>query len=393
MPLSVRPRGTEKRTLVSNHLMRIARSTLSWIVALFGILLSLMAIMRVSRVPVFRDDLPPDWLQASVFALLALVPPLSIMFALRNRRQAGVLLLAASPLVGANWYLWFRSLDSRLPDSVLEYLIPSLCLAIPGTFFFLTARAGWPPLVSTRKKRLIAGSSLLVVWLFFGFLSAICQHDIWGERQGPCRDSSPVLFARKFPNHVTFTGRVVFAQNSYWCIMRAEHRYWGVPWWFPGFVVVRGYFRQGERGEYLVDGSRDGGLVLHFLPVVEPYPCCHTAPVEEAKADLRVLDTGGPKWGVRIVGTVHRGYYEFGHAFPGATVFIKGPGGIISATTDQEGIYDRAGLPPGHYTVQVDSGGPVDRHSYREGDVQPGEAWGGTLYALTYASPTAAPGR
>jgi len=37
----------------------------------------------------------------------------------------------------------------------------------------------------------------------------------------------------------------------------------------------------------------------------------------------------------------------------GAQVEITGPQGIITATTDREGIYDVAGLPPGKYQVRL----------------------------------------
>jgi hypothetical protein len=37
----------------------------------------------------------------------------------------------------------------------------------------------------------------------------------------------------------------------------------------------------------------------------------------------------------------------------GARVEITGPQGIIMATTDGEGIYDIAGLPPGKYQVRL----------------------------------------
>ena len=42
----------------------------------------------------------------------------------------------------------------------------------------------------------------------------------------------------------------------------------------------------------------------------------------------------------------------------GAQVEITGPQGIIAATTDREGIYDVAGLPPGKYQVRL----PVSRN-------------------------------
>jgi hypothetical protein len=68
-------------------------------------------------------------------------------------------------------------------------------------------------------------------------------------------------------------------------------------------------------------------------------------------------------------------------------VIVTGPGGSVAITTDQEGIFDIAGLPAGHYSVQVK---PENLRSYfnrAEGDVKSGEIWGATLIAHAAQTP------
>jgi hypothetical protein len=66
----------------------------------------------------------------------------------------------------------------------------------------------------------------------------------------------------------------------------------------------------------------------------------------------------------------------------GVRVLIAGPGGNISTTTDQQGIYNLVGLPAGHYSVQVESESQQD-HFYgkAQSDVKSGEVWGARLVA------------
>ena len=380
--------GTTGSIAVSNRQMRLLRSTISWVVTLLGILVSYVAIIELDTLPVLRDGFPPEWPRASLLAFLALFPPLAVAVALCSRRHAGLLLLTAAPVLGA-WSLFLPSEASTLLDSIQLLLISSLFFAIPGAFYFFTGRAGWPPLVAGGKLRVIVGGFLFTAWAAFGFIASVSKGVSWGDL--PRRWNSTVLYAQPFPDHVVFTGRVVLVGNAFpydkdssgWCVMRVEHRYWGLPVWALGLVVVRGYFKKGERGDYLVDGTRSPELTLHFLPVIEPYGGCHLARTAHAKADLRVLNDGPPRSGVRVVGWVYRDPDRQSAA--GAPVHITDPGGSTSVTTDLQGVYDRTGLPPGHYKVEVAYTGPIDdfnaQFSHREADVQAGEAWGGTLYA------------
>ena len=386
--------NAEITAAVSNHRVRLIQSTVSWFATLLGLLISILAIMQLDTAPVFGDDYPPDWPRASSLALLALVSALSVGLALKSRRQAGTLLLASSPLLGA-CNVWFHVRNAALPELIVVFGTGSLYFSIPGLFFLLTALAGWPPLVSSSRFagirttfRVSLCSLLLAAWVACGLFASVSRHENWSDFKTCYSGSSAVLSAKKFPGSVVLTARVVFVGNSLWlhydpdhsnwCVVRVEHRYWGVPWWTPGFAVLRGYFKKGERGEFLVDVRRSKGLLLHFLPIFEPYPCCHMMELSEAAVHLRVLSDGPPKSGVRIIGSVYTRVKGARHAAGSVNVLIEGPGGVISATTDQEGIYDQSGLPAGHYTVQVES---LDAavQSREEGDARIGEAWGATL--------------
>ena len=189
----------------------------------------------------------------------------------------------------------------------------------------------------------------------------------------------------RFPDHVVFTAKVVIVGFTFglptdlscWALVRVERRYWGLPAWAPDFVILRYYFRRGERGEYFVDGSRPG--LKRYLPIVETFVCDHTQPLDRAAVELRLLHDGPPKSGARIIGRV---YTEMPKPARGVTVLITGPTGRIRATTDSEGIYDVTGLPSGHYSARVDRDNRPEAPNYEEeADVEPGGVWEATLHA------------
>jgi hypothetical protein len=105
-------------------------------------------------------------------------------------------------------------------------------------------------------------------------------------------------------------------------------------------------------------------------------------PLDRAVADLRVLDDGPSKPGVRVIGRVYWDSYADSAPACGVQVLITGPGGAVSVTTDQRGVYDRAGLPAGHYSVRLADEGLRDHFNPgAEGDARSGEAWGASLIA------------
>lgn len=107
-----------------------------------------------------------------------------------------------------------------------------------------------------------------------------------------------------------------------------------------------------------------------------------TKPLSDATLELRLLDEGQPKSGVRIIGRAirHFGVGDWRPA-PGVTMRIMGPAGTLSTSSDQHGIYDAIGLPPGHYSVRAapeDDADTLPRENYEriEGELKTGDVWG-----------------
>jgi hypothetical protein len=86
---------------------------------------------------------------------------------------------------------------------------------------------------------------------------------------------------------------------------------------------------------------------------------------------------------VRVIGRAVRSD-NYREVIPGVRVIITGPEGSVTTATDQEGIYDVTGLPPGSYKVRAD----VYRERLQEYpscrergglDLKPGDVSGCTL--------------
>jgi hypothetical protein len=82
---------------------RFAKAAFSWITLTIGILLGFVILVRVGRVSMPIDRSSPDWfmqwLDFAGFFLLGLIFLIASFIALRDRRRAGILLLAFAPIV------------------------------------------------------------------------------------------------------------------------------------------------------------------------------------------------------------------------------------------------------------------------------------------------------
>lgn len=203
-----------------------------------------------------------------------------------------------------------------------------------------------------------------------------------------CRNTYSTASVPRLPDSVIFVGEIVFTArtmadlNPGWCIARVEHRYVGFPWWAPGYALIRSYPLAEDERKCFFDVRRSRGLLTHYLPVFVPYYCCHIQPLDRAAADLRVLNDGPPKSGIRVIGSVYEGTYTTGAPAVGVRVQIAGPAGVLSIATDRLGIYERQGLPAGHYSVRIDG----DEYT-AEGDVRTGESWGPALLVNRSVAP------
>jgi len=258
----------------------------SWLVIAFGIAMGLFGIVLLCHIPVFEDD-PHEFDPRAPFALLALVALPASVRATRNRRQGGLIYLLASPLLGA-CIVWWRYYDVEGGVSLLQhalmFTVASLWFIVPGAFWLLTARAGWPPLLRSR----VSPAVLLSFFAACLVVSVFAWLSLFSAGFEECGKIEPPFSAPRSPNHVAFTAKVVLVgpavvlPYSTWSLVRVQRRFWELPGWVPGFVILRGYFEKGDRGEYFVDGIRSAGLLPHFLPIIDPYPCGRTGPLDRA---------------------------------------------------------------------------------------------------------------
>ncbi len=215
-----------------------------------------------------------------------------------------------------------------------------------------------------------------------------------GFGRGDCGESPPFV-SPKYPGQSVFVAKILYVSGESqpsdkhipWSIAVVEHRYWGLPWWVPNFVLIghSGLFLK-KGAEYFVDGDRTMARLSSFFPYIELRCASRTATVSDAEVDLRVLRDGPPRSGVRIIGRSLR-LSSDGRYRPdsGVTVKITGPEGGVSAISDRQGIYDVHGLSPGHYSVRSDSEDDTDafyRGVYErgEGELKAGDVWGRDVF-------------
>jgi carboxypeptidase family protein len=162
-----------------------------------------------------------------------------------------------------------------------------------------------------------------------------------------------------WPGQVVFTGKIlttlgpcVTFQGRTSCngaVALVQERFFGTR--SKLLLLSQGYFENQQ--EYLFDGDNFGTLPFsRFLPIVGfTGRCSHSARLEDADVDLRILRDKSTQPGVRIIGKVLRRNGRQKEPLAGAKVFITGPQGTVTATTDGQGVYDISSLPPGHYEV------------------------------------------
>jgi hypothetical protein len=143
--------------------------------------------------------------------------------------------------------------------------------------------------------------------------------------------------------------------RRYWALALVQKGYWGLPWWDHKIVLLTSFVRGGsgfERSDtYFIDGNRSSRGMTQFLPVFETH-CTRTGAMKYSEVDLRALRDGAPKNGVRLMGyTFRRTSTGEWKDVPGTSVGISGPAGETIVTSDQQGLYDISGLPPGWYFV------------------------------------------
>lgn len=305
----------------------------------------------------------------AVTLIFGLLPVVAACIAMRNPRTASRLALWFTPFAALfSFRLPLYSPDPYLPPSLIVALAVSL---MPGLFWLMAGRRNWPlPVSSTMLPRrsvlnLAAIGGLACVFLVTSIVVSLMLP--WWPRIGDC-SAGQLLDESGKPRFVDFTAKIVAVGPkslygySLFSIARVEDRFSDSIWAVPKFVILRDFFRSTDRGEeFFIEGRRSFGPLTSFLPVVERVECGHSNRVSEAVVALRTLREGPPQTGVRIIGAVFTSGVAQPKASvpaPGIQVLIKGPAGNIVVTTDDRGVYEAAGLPFGHYTVELSTTNP-----------------------------------
>ena len=167
----------------------------------------------------------------------------------------------------------------------------------------------------------------------------------------------------RYAERAVFTARVVQSMGNVYnfdgrrssdkVLAVVDHRYWGLPWYWPTVVVLDGSYpcdiamRDGEA--YLVSGR------LSRYGVLEVNGCSRTQPVRSAQIDMRTLDgsrCAAP--GGTILGRISQAGKTKGEPDPvlNATLTFRDSRGKPYPThSDVDGFYELQHLPPGPYTL------------------------------------------
>ena len=349
--------------------MRI-KKLLNWIVVVAGALLGVLGLAFFGLQNPSNATLDRWWLSyTAASALFAIVPLLgSTLAALNKRAWAAVSFLVVVPLLG-RWA--FLNAEFAPYFSHLDAWFAGICLVLGSYWLFVWWRK-WPPLFSCPLSTRGRVATCVVTLLVIAVLDLGATFALVVRPYSSSLDCDlPTIFSRStfghdavFTAHLIRVGHQARISNSWagsWALAKIEERFWS--WPLPRIVLLIAP-EQGilSGSDYLVDGRRLRGGVTRFLPIVEIRRCCRSRRLPDAVLDLRLLRSRFSGSDVRIIGRVDRWVGKISQEpfvptkyalVQGAQVEIIGPRGIITATTDQEGIYDVAGLPPGKYQVRL----------------------------------------
>jgi hypothetical protein len=361
-----------------------------WLVISLGAFAGIFVLVRVGVSFEFGSVSPAIFSVAFVgFVLL-----LASLTAIRNRKLAAVLLLAASPVAGL--FAWWPDSASWRESLGVATVLLVVFVGL-GIFWLATHRIGWPPVWNAyRVSRRIAAVVCTVFFLYLVVSVGVISVLVRLQAIGDCSGYDPPFVKQRFPSQAVFVAKVIHLgyprgyvsgrKASGWAVARVQRGFWGLPWWNSSFVLLTQYLFEGGE-QYFVAGQRRGGLLTLGLPIVEFGNCSRSGPVSKAEVELRVLQDGPPKIGVRIIGRAMRrthapDYRE--EPAPDVNVIIAGPAGSVTTTTDLHGIYDVTGLPSGRYSIRTDSYNEK-WHAYPSCGLQEnptlssGDVWGCTI--------------
>jgi hypothetical protein len=244
-----------------------------------------------------------------------------------------------------------------------------------------------------KRKAILAATALFLTATLYVFILTILNVQS-PPMPGDCGERAP-FNKPVYPGQAVFVVKILYSggdnwtsakKRGPWSIGRIEHRYWGLPWWTPGLVLIGHSYFLHKNERYFIDGDRTMYRISVFTPYIDFTCASRTSPLADAEIDLRILDSPQKK-GVRIIGRAyHPKTAERDREFAsGVTIKIIGPAGTVTSQTDQHGIYDVVGLPPGHYIIRSESKAQldsIDRQYYelKEPELKDGDVWGRTVY-------------
>lgn len=334
-----------------------------------------------------------QWFSTFVIMLAGIIPLLSVGISLRRRKQAAFLCFATVSFIGV-WLtgLWLahaafppallRPSVERSTLEVRDLLFICLLLVLPGLFWFVTDRSGWSPTL-VRPGSLKVKMVVLITILLMVLLGTVVM-DAYSTQSTECHYVAPPSAKQRFVGQAVFTSRLIWTHplwpshsisqqhpevfRKHLALGIVGKDFWGLRK-LDDIVILKysergphDYFHVGQT--YFIDGRRASGAVSRFLPIFDLF-CTRTALLADAQVDLRVIQDGPISTGIRIIGRTVR-YTSDLHQQPvsGAKVVIEGPSGKTLTTSDQYGVYDVPGLPPGRYSIgrQSENGEVIWQH-------------------------------
>jgi hypothetical protein len=334
-----------------------------WLVVSLGAFAGILVLVEVG----FRIEVGTEFSVACRVAFIGFVLLFASFAAIPSRRIAAFLFLVAIP--AAELFVWWPDRGPR-NEALIAALAVLAALGGPGIFWLTTHRLGWSPvwnprLVSWERRiaALVCATFLPYIIISIGVISMFVRLQAIGD----CSGYDPPFVKQRSPTEAVFIAKITLlgyprgyiggSKASGWALASVQRQFWGLPSRNSSFVILTQYLFQGEEW-YFVAGQRTGGFWTLGLPIVEFGPCGRSARLNNAEVELRVLQDGPPKDGVRIIGRVMRYThtpYSRQQTVPGVNVMIAGPTASVTVTTDQNGIYDATGLPPGRYSIHTDS--------------------------------------
>lgn len=340
----------------SSSVSEIALKALCWLVVILEVFLGFFILVLLATTQVYAH-VP---IVVLISLILGFAPVVMSCLATHNPKRASrVALWLTLPFA----VLGMARLPLHFP---LPIIVTLLCFLVPGVFWTVASQRNWPlPLPKELfRRRPFLGLSAVISLLGFLLVTSIALSLLlpWWPAVGDC-SGGPLLDNNGNPRNIDFTGRIEFVGPeslhgySLFSIARVEERFSDALWSIPSIVILRGFFRPTDAGEqFFIEGKRSDSPLTRFLPVLERVECGQSNRIDRARAQLRTLRDRPPRSGVRIIGAVFRSRNDLKPS-PGTTVLIKGPAGNTAAVTDNDGIYDVAGLPFGQYTVELSTKG------------------------------------